>query len=553
MTLALAAPALGAPIVFAPAPTSPETVADEPYGLASADFNGDGNVDLASSHFLVGSVSVLLGDGTGNFQQPATSPEPTSNFLLELKSADFNSDGNPDLVGLGGGSSSVVILIGDGSGNFTEPPTSPEVASSAPLTAVVTGVAPGEFTGDNNQDLAVVSAFADEVTILEGSGDGNFTIDQSFGVVADPSDVLAADIAGSAALDLVVPSLNALTTTVLIGDGSGGFTEPATSPEATGQGDSKLAAGDLDEDGDNDIVVANLNAASDVLLNQGSGNFTAGTTVPGSASSADLADFDDDGHLDLARGNFTTGGANVSVGDGHGAFAAPVATAVVTTPIFVQDVNVNDFDNDGSPDLAIPASSVDQVHVFLNGTPFRRTVSVTSAGNGSGRVTSAPVGIDCPGDCSERYAEGTQVTLTAAPNAGSEFSGFSGGGCSGSDNDLPDHARQQTGQGPGDVYRAAGPARPARGRPPGNHDHAGAPQPAAEADAALLRVGGRRDLHLLGRQRDARTMHLAGDLPRPQAWSAHLCRCGFAGREDRPEPGGRRVQGEAKAPLGHAE
>lgn len=432
MTLALAAPALGAPIVFAPAPTSPETVADEPYGLASADFNGDGNVDLASSHFLVGSVSVLLGDGTGNFQQPATSPEPTSNFLLELKSADFNSDGNPDLVGLGGGSSSVVILIGDGSGNFTEPPTSPEVASSAPLTAVVTGVAPGEFTGDNNQDLAVVSAFADEVTILEGSGDGNFTIDQSFGVVADPSDVLAADIAGSAALDLVVPSLNALTTTVLIGDGSGGFTEPATSPEATGQGDSKLAAGDLDEDGDDDIVVANLNAASDVLLNQGSGNFTAGTTVPGSASSADLADFDDDGHLDLARGNFTTGGANVSVGDGHGAFAAPVATAVVTTPIFVQDVNVNDFDNDGSPDLAIPASSVDQVHVFLNGTPFRRTVSVTSAGNGSGRVTSAPVGIDCPGDCSERYAEGTQVTLTAAPNAGSEFSGFSGGGCSGS-------------------------------------------------------------------------------------------------------------------------
>ena len=49
--------------------------------------------------------------------------------------------------------------------------------------------------------------------------------------------------------------------------------------------------------------------------------------------------------------------------------------------------------------------------------------------SGNGKVTSAPVGIDCPGDCNERYADGTNVTLTATPNVGSFFLGW-GGDCS---------------------------------------------------------------------------------------------------------------------------
>ncbi len=53
------------------------------------------------------------------------------------------------------------------------------------------------------------------------------------------------------------------------------------------------------------------------------------------------------------------------------------------------------------------------------------------AGTGVGTVTSAPAGIDCGLDCSEEYASGTSVTLTAAPAAGSTFDGFTGGGCSG--------------------------------------------------------------------------------------------------------------------------
>jgi VWFA-related protein len=65
---------------------------------------------------------------------------------------------------------------------------------------------------------------------------------------------------------------------------------------------------------------------------------------------------------------------------------------------------------------------------------FRRcdlVLSVTLAGAGAGTVTSDLAGIDCGVDCSESYDEGTIVTLTADPAAGSTFTGWNGGACTG--------------------------------------------------------------------------------------------------------------------------
>ncbi len=59
------------------------------------------------------------------------------------------------------------------------------------------------------------------------------------------------------------------------------------------------------------------------------------------------------------------------------------------------------------------------------------TLTVSKDGTGSGTVSSAPAGIDCGGDCSEDYAADTVVTLTAVAADGSDFTGWAGGGCSG--------------------------------------------------------------------------------------------------------------------------
>jgi Divergent InlB B-repeat domain len=59
------------------------------------------------------------------------------------------------------------------------------------------------------------------------------------------------------------------------------------------------------------------------------------------------------------------------------------------------------------------------------------SLTVTKAGAGAGTVTSSPAGISCGSTCSAVYASGMSVTLTATPAAGSTFTGWSGGVCSG--------------------------------------------------------------------------------------------------------------------------
>ncbi|HEU4683352.1 MAG TPA: hypothetical protein VFS39_02465 [Nitrospira sp.] len=59
------------------------------------------------------------------------------------------------------------------------------------------------------------------------------------------------------------------------------------------------------------------------------------------------------------------------------------------------------------------------------------TLTVVKAGTGTGTVTSTPAGINCGSTCSAQFSSGSVVTLTATAGAGSRFTGWSGGGCSG--------------------------------------------------------------------------------------------------------------------------
>ncbi len=139
-----------APAVFA--------AANNPYSVAVGDFNGDGKQDLAVANYVSNDVSILLGDGAGDFSAPTNFPV-NGIYPESVVVGDFNGDGNPDLV-TGNTSSSVSILFGDGTGNFSAPKTlSPG--------AWCRSVAVGDFNGDGQQDLAVANyASTGSVSIL---------------------------------------------------------------------------------------------------------------------------------------------------------------------------------------------------------------------------------------------------------------------------------------------------------------------------------------------------------------------------------------------------
>jgi hypothetical protein len=84
----------------------------------------------------------------------------------------------------------------------------------------------------------------------------------------------------------------------------------------------------------------------------------------------------------------------------------------------------------GACEVTMSAAKEVTAEFKLKATP-KFTLKVKKEGTGTGTVTSSPAGINCGATCSAEFDEGTEVTLSAAASAGSEFSGWSGGGCTG--------------------------------------------------------------------------------------------------------------------------
>jgi len=141
-----------------------------PSSIAVADFDSDGRVDLAITNAKLNQVTVLLGNGDGTFLAAAGSPYSTGNDPVYVTIADFNADGNPDIAVANNGSANATVLLGDGAGNFTPSPGSPLAAGNGPVWLVA-----ADPDGTGAVTLAIVNAADASVTAMVGNTDGTFT------------------------------------------------------------------------------------------------------------------------------------------------------------------------------------------------------------------------------------------------------------------------------------------------------------------------------------------------------------------------------------------
>jgi hypothetical protein len=136
-----------------------------PSSVVTADFNGDGKLDLAVTNFVANTVSVLLGNGDGSFRARvdyATGGGPDS-----VVARDFSGDGKLDLAVRNNIDNTVSILLGNGDGTFQQHVDFPTGLGPQRLSA-------GDFNVDGKLDLVVSNGDANTVSVLLGNGDGTF-------------------------------------------------------------------------------------------------------------------------------------------------------------------------------------------------------------------------------------------------------------------------------------------------------------------------------------------------------------------------------------------
>jgi hypothetical protein len=385
------------------------------------DFNRDGIPDLAVVNSSPSNlVTVLLGNANGTIRSAVSYQVGTRPSSVVV--GDFNRDGRLDLAVSNAGDNTVSVLLGTGDGNFFLP-----AITSASGLAQPGALAVEDFDQDGQLDLAVVNQGNNTVSVLLGNGDGTFQVAGNYPTGLGTDAVAVGDFNRDGNIDLAVG--NGLgTVNILLGNGDGTFR--STVNIATGLTAQSVAVGDFNGDGIPDLALSgfagsppNLSGGVSVLLGKGDGTFQAASSynVGQTASSLAVGDFNGDGHSDLAIAD-QTGFVWVLLGNGDGTFRyPPVPYAAGRT---LTSLTVGDFNRDGLPDIAATDLVDASVNILLNGAGSHTVVAPPGNASVFGQpvtftatVTAALAGAGTPSG-SVTFFDGATVLGSATLDAG---------------------------------------------------------------------------------------------------------------------------------------
>jgi uncharacterized protein len=318
--------------------------------IGQGDVDGDGDIDLLLAKEFA--PNALLRNENGRFVLDSAAlpaaPEDSEDAIL----GDFDGDGDLDVVFPSEDTANNEFYLNDGRGRFSASP------HALPTKTESNAAVAGDIDNDGDLDL-ILSRNAARELVLRNDGKGRFE-DVSAAWMPDVIDVTQdlklVDVDGDSDLDLIAgnePGEGATPSgrnRLYINSGKGFVDESQKRlPAATMREETrKVAVGDIDGDGDRDVLFANVNfrapatARSRLLINDGSGVFAddTATRMPELAQSAMDAVFEDidaDRDADLLLGTLGAG-TQVLPNDGRGRFSAP--SAKTFAPVDPQRVGI---------------------------------------------------------------------------------------------------------------------------------------------------------------------------------------------------------------------
>ena len=304
---------------------------------AVGDLDNDGDLDVLVVRKFH-RASIFINDGKGAFS--LGEQEFPRYDLRDAGINDLDSDGYPDMV-LVQNNGPNLILFNDGAGGF--PQIAQELGDGPSI-----GISIDDIDSDGDLDL-FFAQYEAPLEIWFNNGAGHFDISEQIFVAANNRKFALGDLDGDGDPDAVIPRDFGESSVIFLNDGTGRFESIESGIQTAGLNGINASLGDVDGDGDLDILHNCHGCGDSIWINNGSARFTSTGQLlsTGWSYDSEFADLDLDGDLDIVIANSNIED-QVWLNDGTGIFSQATTTPEQRGST---TVSVEDFDTDGDADV----------------------------------------------------------------------------------------------------------------------------------------------------------------------------------------------------------
>lgn len=302
-------------------------------------------------------LAIFFGQSDGTLRDATYIENFFNNIPTDVAVGHFNNDNLPDIVAsIFSPGNRIRVFLNLGNGSFA--PSASYTAGGNP-----SGVDTGDLNGDGRDDIICTngSQLDNSISVFINNGNGTFASQVRIDTLLRPSDVAIGDLDADGDKDVVVTHYGDTRVLFFRNGGSGNLGAPQAINAGNVQDDIVLR--DLNGDGTNDIAVAA--GFITLLANNGQGVFGSPQTTPVTGGRLDAADFDADGDLDLVGTDYVLSQVHVGRNNGAGSFSL---VRTMFAGYETDRVAAADTDGDGLPDIVTANGRARSISFFKNTT-----------------------------------------------------------------------------------------------------------------------------------------------------------------------------------------